>query len=134
MIGAACDLAIAVFSPGATCRLIGVNTPFIPRLQHDPMKLPRGLGDDFYIALFKNMASPRQVSMPMGAYLAHACIAKVAYHAKHAADTYREWDNLEFLNMLKADETPGPVVLLLDEADFAYYHARFERSGLSRRH
>jgi pimeloyl-ACP methyl ester carboxylesterase len=119
--------------PDRIAGLIGVNTPFIPRLSDDPIKLMRQVyGDDFYIAKFQEYGVAEAVldAEP-------AALLRLLYRSANDAPAKSdppllprpEFERLEMLNMLKVDEAEWPGAPLLNDADFAYYANAFKRSG-----
>lgn len=116
------------FQPDRIAGLIGVNTPFMPRLNDDPVKLMRGaLGDDFYIAMFQDYGRAEAVFDADPAKL-----LRLLYRAAGGAlgaSSMPEFERVEILNMLEIDEAKWPGVPLLNEKDFAYYVEAFKRGG-----
>ena len=115
--------------PDRIAGLIGVNTPFIPRLSDDPIKLMRGaLSDDFYIAMFQDYGRAE------AAFDADpAKLLRMMYRKGGMDETTNvpsaAWTRMELLNMLEGDEAAWPGMLLLDDADFQYYVAGYKRAG-----
>ncbi len=115
--------------PDRIAGLIGVNTPFIPRLSDDPIKLMRGaMGDDFYIAMFQDYGRAEAVFDADPAKL-----LRMMYRQSHAEAPSEPpsdaWMRIELLNMLEDDETLWPGAPLLNEEDFDYYVDGFKRAG-----
>ncbi len=116
--------------PDRIAGLIGVNTPFIPRLSDDPIKLMRGaMGDDFYIAMFQDYGRAEAVFDADPARL-----LKMMYRQSGGLEQQTElpsdaWTRIELLNMLKDDEETWPGVPLFDAEDFQYYLDGFKRAG-----
>jgi len=118
------------FQPERTAGLIGVNTPYIPRLSDDPIKLMRaGFGDDFYIVKFQAYGTAEEVFDADPARILRMLYRKSASIDANSTPPNDAWERLEFLNMLKDDEDAWPSVLLLDEADFQYYVDGFKETG-----
>lgn len=115
--------------PDRTAGLIGVNTPYIPRLSDDPIKLMRQVyGDDFYIAKFQEYGHAEAVFDADPARLLRMLYRKSG-STEGTALPNESWQRLEFINMLKDDEDEWPGAPLLEAADFQYYLDGFKRAG-----
>lgn len=120
------------YQPDRLAGLIGVNTPFIPRLSSDPIAAFRGVkGDDFYICAFQEFG---MAEAQLDADVAHTlrCFYRKGGFINSEMrnpPNLKEWDNFELLKILKRDESSWPGHMLLNEADFAIYQQGFERSG-----
>ena len=114
--------------PDRIAGLIGINTPFIPRLTDDPIKLMRGaLGDDFYVVMFQDYGRAEAVFDADPAKLLRLLYRKAGGTVSEAPGP--EFERIEMLNMLQIDEAKWPGVPLLNDEDFAYYVAAFKRAG-----
>lgn len=115
--------------PDRIAGLIGVNTPFIPRLSDDPIKLFRGaMGDDFYICTFQDYGRAEAVFDADPAKL----LRMMYRQSDGTGDTQvpsEAWMRVELINMLKDDEEKWPGKPLFDAQDFAYYLAGYQRAG-----
>lgn len=105
--------------------LIGVNTPFIPRLSIDPIAAFRAaLGDDMYIVAFQNYGQAEAVlDADVGRGL------RCFYRTGGEPQTAPPWSHFELLNILKLDEASWPGTALFDAQDFQVYEEAFTRSG-----
>lgn len=117
------------YQPDRVAGLIGVNTPFIPRLSDDPIKLMRqAMGDEFYIATFQDYGRAEAVFDADPAKL-----LRMMYRRSGGLENVElpsdAWTRIEVLNMLQDDEAKWPGQPLLDEADFQYYLDGFTRAG-----
>ncbi|HAT08899.1 MAG TPA: epoxide hydrolase [Rhodobiaceae bacterium] len=118
------------FHSARTAGLIGVNTPYVPRLSDDPIKLFRAaFGDDFYIAAFQEYGRAEGV---FDADPAH--ILRMMYRKSGRLEVATElpgdsWERVELLNMLKGPEDKWPGVPLFDDTDFQYYVDSFKHAG-----
>ena len=114
--------------------LIGVNTPFIPRLSLDPIELMRGaLGDDVYIVMFQNYGQAEAV-LDADPALPLRCLYRQSASGPQAqtpmpAGSAEIWEKIQLLNMIQQDEATWPGIPLLNDADFAYYVDAYKRSG-----
>ena len=114
--------------PDRIAGLIGVNTPFIPRLSDDPIKLMRGaLGDDFYVVMFQDYGRAEAVFDADPAKLLRLLYRKAG--GATVAAPGKAFENVEMLNMLQIDEDKWPGVPVFNDADFAYYVDAFQRAG-----
>ena len=120
------------FHPDRVAGLVGVNTPFIPRLSMDPIEAFRAVyGDAFYICAFQEYGVAEAcLDADKGRTLRSMYRSNNGISAKPAATTHNPmWDNLELLNILKADENDWPGRVLFSDEVLAYYTQGFERSG-----
>lgn len=117
--------------PDRVAGLIGVNTPFIPRLSDEPIKLFRAaFGDDFYISVFQDYGRAEAVFDADPAKLLRLLYRRATAAGDTPATPPRpEFERIELLNMLQIDEAEWPGVALLEGDDFAYYVDGFKRSG-----
>ncbi len=105
--------------------LIGVNTPFIPRLSMDPIIAFReALGEDMYIVAFQNYGQAEKV---LDADVARGL--RCFYRTKGEPQVTPPWSQFELLNILKLDESTWPGEPLFSPEDFAVYESAFEQSG-----
>ena len=113
--------------PDRIAGLIGVNTPFIPRLSDDPIKLMRAaLGDDFYVVMFQDYGRAEAVFDADPAKLLRLLYRKAG---GPTVDIDPAFERVEMLNMLKVDEEKWPGVPLFNDEDFTYYVEAFKRAG-----
>ncbi len=116
------------FQPERIAGLIGVNTPFIPRLASDPIAAFRAaLGDDFYICAFQDYGRA-EARMEANVAKSLRCFYRAPDPDK-PRPSGPEWERFEFLKILDMDETAWPGRLLFNDTDFAYYVDAFTRSG-----
>lgn len=116
------------YHPDRIAGLIGVNTPFIPRLSDDPIKLMRAaLGDDFYVVTFQDYGRAEAVFDADPAKLLRLLYRKAGGTA--VVTPGPEFERVEMLNMLKIDEARWPGMPLLNDDDFNYYVDAFKKSG-----
>ena len=119
-----------LFHPTRTAGLIGVNTPYVPRLSDDPIKLMRGVfGDDFYIAAFQEYGRAEGVFDADPAHMLRMMYRKSGGLEESVRLPSDSWERIELLNMLKDPEDKWPGVALFDNADFQYYVDGFKRAG-----
>lgn len=115
--------------PDRIAGLIGVNTPFIPRLSDDPIKLMRAaLGDDFYVVMFQDYGRAEAVFDADPAKLLRMMYRQTAPDGPQEPPS-DAWLRIELLNMLKDDEAKWPGMPLLNDDDFTYYVDAFKRAG-----
>ena len=119
------------YHPSRVAGLVGVNTPFIPRLAQDPIATFRqALGDDFYIVAFQEHGHVEGV---LDADTARAL--RCFYRGPDAENSHEVgelgpgWENFAILKILDSDEAGWPGKQLLHPADFDHYHRAFARSG-----
>ena len=118
------------FHPTRTAGLIGVNTPYVPRLSDDPIKLFRAaFGDDFYIAAFQDYGRAEAVFDADPAHLLRMMYRKSGGLEETTELPSDSWERIELLNMLKDPEDKWPGVPLFDDTDFQYYVDGFKRAG-----
>ena len=116
--------------PDRIAGLIGVNTPFIPRLSDDPIKLFRGaMGDDFYIVSFQDYGRADAVFDADPARLLRMMYRKSGGLTTNAPLPSEAWTRVELLNMLKDDEAKWPGIALFDADEFQYYLDGYKRAG-----
>ncbi len=122
--------------------LIGVNTPFIPRLTADPIESFRtALGDDFYICVFQDYGRAEKI-MDANITKTLRTLYRGAGSDKGSdkdsdatptpppAEHAKLWENFELVKIIEqVDEADLPGKLLFNEEDFAYYEAAFAKSG-----
>lgn len=120
------------YHPDRLAGLIGVNTPFMPRLSMDPIEMFRAvLGEDFYICAFQAYGEAEavldsDVGLALrGMYRVDGGISE----SKDGKPLRPEWEKLEFLKALKIPEAEWPGRLLMTDDDFAYYQNSFEQAG-----
>ena len=121
-----------LLQPDCVAGLIGVNTPFIPRLSDDPIKLFRQVyGDDFYIAAFQDYGRAEAVFDADPAKMLRMMYRKSGgIDAVTPTDLPSDaWTRVELLNMLQDDEALWPGVALFDADDFNYYVDAYKRAG-----
>ena len=119
------------YHPDRIAGLIGVNTPFIPRLAQDPIAAFRNaMGDDFYIVAFQEHGMVEAV-MDSDPARALRCF----YRGSNPTETQGVpelgpgWENFAILKILESDEATWPGKQLLAPADFDHYHRAYARSG-----
>tara|TARA_R110002110_G_scaffold3104_11_gene15937 strand:- start:3562 stop:4533 length:972 start_codon:yes stop_codon:yes gene_type:complete len=120
----------ALLHPDRMKGVIGVNTPFIPRLTMDPIAAMRAVyGDDMYIVFFQKFGEAEKL---LGADTARA----LRFFYRRSGVTMKEWEalpaeakNLAFLEALKSPESEWRGTQLLSEEELAYYTAAFEKTG-----
>lgn len=120
------------YHPERVAGLIGVNTPFIPRLSMDPIEAMRSVyGDAFYICAFQEHGPAEAVlDADAGRTLRSMYRSSSGQPAStKASPENRMWDNLELLNIVQSDESTWPGKLLITDDDLAYYTQGFERAG-----
>lgn len=111
--------------------LVGVNTPFIPRLQMKPIDAMRAaMGDDMYIVAFQEFG---HAEAQMEADVGHAlrCFYRKSGSIDSADKTPpgAEWENFKLLKILAMGEESWPGEVLFPPDVFAHYEAAFTRSG-----
>ncbi len=115
--------------PERIAGLIGVNTPFIPRLAQDPIDAFRAvMGDDMYIVAFQDYgkaeaALERDVAKSLRSFYRKAGMLHT--DAPHNPD----FTNFAILKILESDEAGWPGDVLLSDEDFAIYKNAFEKTG-----
>ena len=98
----------ALLHPDRMKGVIGVNTPFIPRLTMDPIAAMRAVyGDDMYIVFFQKFGEAEKL---LGADTARA----LRFFYRRSGVTMKEWEalpaeakNLAFLGRLRKDRLGG---------------------------
>lgn len=112
--------------------LIGVNTPFIPRLASDPIAAMReNLGENMYIVAFQDYGAAEKV---LEADIARTL--RFLYRRSRAAPdgarpppADKRWENFALLELLQTDESGWPGEPLLSESEFRIYEDAFRRTG-----
>ncbi|MCF8470423.1 MAG: alpha/beta hydrolase [Parvibaculum sp.] len=120
----------ALLHPDRMKGVIGVNTPFIPRLTTDPIAAMRAVyGDDMYIVFFQKFGEAEKL---LGADTARS----LRFFYRRSGVTMKEWEampaeakNLAFLKALQAPESEWRGTELLSEEELAYYTAAFDKTG-----
>ena len=118
--------AMPVFHPGQVAGNIGVNTPFQPRWEIDPIALYRKVfGDQMYIVLFQ------EPSLADAAFDADPLRTMRFFMRKVRAS--QPQDGGPALGMLEslADETSWPGEALLSDEDYQIYADAFARTGFT---
>ena len=123
--------ALPSYHPSRLAGLIGVNTPFIPRLILEPIEAFRqAMGDDFYIVAFQEHGRAEAV---FDADIARAlrCFYRGSdpEQAEDVPKLGSGWENFAILKILDSDEADWPGQPILHPADFDHYHRAFARSG-----
>lgn len=119
------------YHPGRTAAVIGVNTPFIPRWEIDPVEIFRSIwGSDSYLVRFQPYGAAERIldGNPRKSLLA-------SYRSPsgdgHTSDekTRKMWQNFELLNILETDEAGWPGTPLLSDDAFQPYVDAFTKTG-----
>ena len=112
--------------PDKVAGLIGVNTPFIPRMSMDPIQAFRGaLGEDMYIVAFQDYGVA-EAKLEEDIRRSLRC-----FYRKEGLSGTPEgpWVAFELLNILNMDEKDWPGEVLLSDQDLEVYARAFERNG-----
>ena len=112
--------------PNRVAGLIGVNTPFIPRLTMDPIKAFREtLGDDMYIVAFQDYGL---AETKLGKDVARSLRV---FYRKSDLVSPREgpWVNFALLKILDLDESTWSGNPILSDNDLEIYANAFKRNG-----
>lgn len=112
--------------PSRVAGVIGVNTPFIPRLQVDPIEAFRAvLGEDMYIVAFQDFGRAEA--------LIERDIARSlrCFYRRSDGKTLASgpWENFALFKILDMAESDWPGSALLNSETFEHYVQAFERSG-----
>ena len=123
------------YHPDRIAGLVGVNTPYIPRLTIDPIEAFRGAyTDDFYIVQFQDYGKSEAVFEADIARTLRFLYRRSEANApptnpeefkKHETD----YLNVALLKLVNTDETSWPGVELFDTEDFAYFRDGMARNG-----
>jgi pimeloyl-ACP methyl ester carboxylesterase len=118
------------FQADRTAGLIGINTPYVPRLSDDPIKLMRGaFGDDFYIVAFQEYGRAEALFDADPAHMLRLIYRKGGGLEEATELPSESWQRVELLNILEDAEETWPGVPLFDDTDFQYYVDGFKRAG-----
>ncbi len=110
--------------------VVGVNTPFIPRLRDDPIERMRAaLGEDFYIVFFQKAEEPEVL-------LEKDVDRSMRFFMRRPDPALRQEDvsvesspNLDFRGSFEAPEETWSGLPLFSDAERGIYTGAFERSG-----
>lgn len=122
--------SLPFYHPDRIAGLIGVNTPFIPRLRQDPIVAMRAaMGDDMYIVDFQNYGkSEAQIEKDIPRAL--RCFYRgPAKDGTRSMPVGSEWDNFALLKILEKDESNWPGERLMTDNDFEHYVTAFTETG-----
>ncbi|MGK2742292.1 alpha/beta fold hydrolase [Tepidicaulis sp. LMO-SS28] len=121
---------MSLLHPERVAGVIGVNTPFIPRLTSDPIEAMRAAyGDDMYIVFFQKFGVAEKL-------LGEDTARSMRFFYRKRGITMSEWEklppemkNFSFMDGLKAPEETWPGERLLTDEEYAVYTKAFEESG-----
>lgn len=115
--------------PDRVAGIVGVNTPFIPRLRADPiLRMRETLGEGMYIVFFQRADEPE-------ALLSADIDRSFRFFMRRSAEAggptmpLRADNAQDFQEAFRAPEETWPGVPLLSDAERAVYVSAFERSG-----
>ncbi len=121
--------SLPFYHPDRIEALIGVNTPFIPRLTMDPITAFRAaMGEDMYIVQFQNYGVAEKI---LDADIARAL--RFFYRRSSGQDRAHtptpDEKNAAFFNLLARDESTWGGAALLSPQDLQAYIDAFTRTG-----
>lgn len=110
--------------------VIGVNTPFIPRLTSDPIEAMRAVyGEKMYIVFFQRFGEAEKL-------LGKDTARSLRFFYRKSGVTAEQWEkmpaeekNLSFLDALETPEEEWRGTPLLSDEEYAVYTKAFEQSG-----
>ncbi len=116
--------------PDRTAGVIGVNTPFIPRLSADPIDLMRSAyGDGMYIVFFQE---PGRAEALLEADLDRSFRFFMRYQdPKESEGLLARGESGGFPEAFSRDESQWPGQLIMGPEDRSIYTAAFERTGFT---
>ncbi|MGF1457160.1 MAG: alpha/beta fold hydrolase [Alphaproteobacteria bacterium] len=120
---------LPLMHPDRVAGIIGVNTPFIPRLRSDPIvRMREALGEGMYIVYFQRPDEPEAL---LGADLDRTFrfFMRVPKDPGGATMPLRADNASDFRAAFRAPEETWPGVPLLSAAERAVYVRAYERSG-----
>lgn len=121
---------MALRHPDRVAGVIGVNTPYMPRGNFDPIAGMRHLyGEDMYIVFFQKYGEAEKlldadIERSMRFWYRKSGMTLAQYDALPA-----EMKNFAFLNGFQAPEESWGGTQLLNQEELAYYTAAFTRTG-----
>ena len=119
------------YHPNRTKAVIGINTPFIPRQEIDPIEIFKAIwGEDTYLVKFQEYGVAEKIldENPRKTLLA-SYRSPTGSNFNGDEATQKMWKNFELLNILKSDETQWPGHQLLPDAEFQPYIDAFSKTG-----
>ena len=122
--------ALPFYHPERIAGLIGVNTPFIPRLRQDPIAAMRAaMGDDMYIVDFQ-IYGKSEAQMEQDVARTLRCFYRgPSADGRRETPTGPEWENFALLKILEKDEASWPGARLMSDTEFAHYVDAFTKTG-----
>jgi len=130
--GGAVVWAMPLLYPDRVAGVIGINTPFMPRMPVPPIQMLRTMmGEDNYMVAFQepgvaDAALAKDVHKTFSAFMRKGGFTAEEF-AKLPADAPER--NFELLTMLQADSFPGE--LMLDDEEMDLYVSTFEKTGFT---
>lgn len=118
--------------PDRVAGIIGVNTPFIPRLPIDPIEAMRAAyGDDMYIVYFqKPGAADEALAKDVGKTF-RFLMRKNNVTAAEYAKLPKEERRLELIKALASDESGWPGDLVMPEDELQVFIDAYKRTGFT---
>ena len=121
------------YHPERVRGLIGVNTPFIPRLTQDPIAAMReAQGDNMYIVAFQDYGAAEKVleaDVARSLRFLYRRSARRADGSPPPPPAHKGWENFALLELLQTEESSWPGEELLSAAEFQVYEQAFRRTG-----
>lgn len=124
--------ALPLLHPDRVAGVIGVNTPFLPRLPMDPIAAMRArFGDNMYIVYFQKPGEADAVLAKDVRKTFTFFMRKNVVTAKEFASLPAEMKNFELVKALAAPDTAMRGELLLTPEELDYFVKTYERTGFT---
>jgi len=119
------------YHPERVRGLIGVNTPFIPRLTQDPIAAMRAaMGEEMYIVAFQEYgAAEKKLDADVARALRFLYRQRGSGGGTAPPPADKRWEVFAFLELLDTDEASWPGEELLAKDEFEVYREAFARTG-----
>ena len=119
------------YHPHRTKAVIGINTPFMPRQEIDPIEIFKAIwGEDSYLIRFQKYGVAEKIldENPRKTLLA-SYRSPTSSNFSGDETAQKMWKNFELLNILKTDEKLWPGSQLLPDQEFQPYIEAFTKTG-----
>jgi pimeloyl-ACP methyl ester carboxylesterase len=121
-----------IYQPHRVAGVIGVNTPFFPRLPIDPILAMRAArGDDNYVVFFQKPGEADKILAADVGKTFRFFMRKNQVTAKEFETLPQEAKNFALVRALQSDESTWRGELLLTPEEMAYFVSTYEKTGFT---